>query len=336
MTAAPQPDFFDRLSTAFQARTHLVDAGHETAFRLMNGFLEGETDLVLEIFAKTLVVYSHAEDQAQTGEKIQAVVEMALTHFPWLGSVVVKKRGAPDVQQRQGILYLGNRVDARIQEHGIHYAIDLLMNQDASFYLDTRLLRSWAKGRLAGKTVLNTFAYTGSLGVAALAGGARRVVQLDHSRKFLNLAKRSYLLNGFSISRPDFIVGDFWVEINRLKRQGALFDCVFVDPPFFSTTSKGKVDLAHDAQRVINKVRPLIKDGGQLVAINNALFLSGADYLTSLERLCADGYLSIEEFIPVPEDTIGFTHTRLKTLPVDPSPFNHSTKIAILRVRRKS
>ena len=54
-----------------------------------------------------------------------------------------------------------------------------------------------AQGHLAGKTVLNTFAYTGSLGVAARAGGAARVVHLDLSRAFLNVAKDSYARNGF-------------------------------------------------------------------------------------------------------------------------------------------
>jgi len=87
---------------------------------------------------------------------------------------------------------------------------------------------------------------------------------------------------------------------------------------------------------VINKVRPLINDGGYLVAVNNALFVSGADYMRTLEDLCADGYLSIAELIPVPLDSTGYPRTVVRTLPIDPTPFNHSTKIAVLRVRRKT
>jgi 23S rRNA (cytosine1962-C5)-methyltransferase len=211
----------------------------------------------------------------------------------------------------------------------------LLINQDASFYLDTRNLRLWAKTHLTEKSVLNTFAYTGSYGVAASAGGARRAVHIDLNRRFLNLAKSSYALNGIPILRANFMQGDFWILTNRLKRADELFDCVFLDPPFFSSTQGGIVNLLQHNTRVINKVRPLIKDGGQLVTINNALFVSGADYLQTLEILCTDGYLSIESFIPVPPDISGYSHTRIRELPVDPSPFNHSTKIAVLRVRRK-
>jgi len=79
----------------------------------------------------------------------------------------------------------------------------------------------------------------------------------------------------------------------------------------------------------------LIKDGGCLIAINNALFLSGADYLGSLEKLCADGFLAVEKLIPVPQDSTGYPHTVVDPPPSDPAPFNHPTKIAVLRVRRR-
>ena len=156
------------------------------------------------------------------------------------------------------------------------------------------------------------------------------------SRPFLNLAKSSYTLNGFPIHKEDFLCGDFWVEVSRLKRAGSTFDCVLVDPPFFSATAKGRLDLNTDSARLINKVRPLVADGGRLVSINNALYVNGKEYLKTLEDLCADGYLKIAELIPVPEDCTGYAETRVGTQVADPSPFNHSTKIAVLEVKRKS
>ncbi len=182
-------------------------------------------------------------------------------------------------EEKRGKLLFGENPDRKIREQGVWYALDLCMNQDASLYLDTRNLRTWAKQNLGGKTVLNAFAYTGSLGVAACAGGASRVVQLDLNRQFLNQAKTSYSLNGFPIRKADFLTGDFWPQISRLKRAGERFDCVMLDPPFFSTTSGGVVDLAENSSRLINKVRPLINDGGRLVSVNNALYVSGKAYM---------------------------------------------------------
>ena len=131
---------------------------------------------------------------------------------------------------------------------------------------------------------------------------------------------------------PTFIARNL---VSRLKRHGAGFDCILVDPPFFSATSAGTLDLNTDSARLINKVRPLVNDGGWLVAVNNALYVSGQEYLHTLEGLCADGYLSIETLIPVPPDFTGFPGTRVGQPPVDSTPFNHSTKIAVLRVTRK-
>ena len=110
---------------------------------------------------------------------------------------------------------------------------------------------------------------------------------------------------------------------------------MLLDPPFFAAGDKGVVDLERNYIKLINKVRPLINDGGVLVAINNALFLAGAEYMRMLDSLCADGYVRLEELIPVPEDSAGYPHTRRTAPMIDPAPFNHATKIAVLRIRRK-
>jgi 23S rRNA (cytosine1962-C5)-methyltransferase len=52
-----------------------------------------------------------------------------------------------------------------------------------------------------------------------------------------------------------------------------------------------------------------------------------------LESLCKDGYLKICELIPVPQDFTGYSPIGKPV--TDPAPFNHSTKIAILDVKRK-
>jgi len=250
-----------------------------------------------------------------------------------LDTGILKTRNAIIQEEKRGKLIFGEKPDTKIKEHGIWYAVDIMMNRDASFYLDTNNLRKWLMEHMRGKSVLNTFAYTGSLGVAAMAGGASRVIQTDRNRQFLNRGKDSYSLNGFPVHKVDFVAQDFFPAVARFKATKQLFDCVIIDPPFFSSTSKGRVDLEKEGTRLINKVRPLINDDGILIAINNALYVSGQEDMNSLEELCKDGYLKIRELIPVPEDFIGYDRVRAPI--IDPAPFNHSTKIAILDVRRK-
>ncbi|OGI05802.1 MAG: hypothetical protein A2Y40_01505 [Candidatus Margulisbacteria bacterium GWF2_35_9] len=209
------------------------------------------------------------------------------------------------------------------------------MNRDASFYLDTRDLRKWVNENLAGKSVLNCFAYTGSIGIAALVGGASEVLQLDLSRTFLSMAKRSAELNGKEVDKSQYQIGDFWSRINQYKKSGKEFDCIILDPPVYAKTQKGIIDIVNKYDKIINKVRPLIVNGGILITINNALFQSGQDHRDVLDRLCKDGYLSIEKMIDVPADCVGIQENINLNLPVNPFPYNHSTKITIMRVKKK-
>jgi len=328
------PNFTSLLEKAIEARAWLFDPRHETAFRLFNGFTEGEPDLVVDLYASTLLIHNYADDSTQGKLVTERTAQFIQDQLSWLRAGVVKNRNSQSQEERRGQLLFGEKPATRIKEHGVWYSIDLTRNRDASFYLDTRNLRKWLIEHMRGKTVLNTFAYTGSLGVAALAGGANRVMQHDLNRQFLNVAKTSYSLNGFPIHKQDFVAKDFFTLNAKLKRTNETFDCVIIDPPFFSNTSKGKVDQVHESARLINKVRPLINDGGMLVAINNALFVSGKEYIQTLEELCKDGYLRIRELISVPEDFVGYKQIGAPI--TDSAPFNHSTKIAVLDVKRKT
>lgn len=329
-------DITRNIISAINARQTLIDADKQGALRLFNGFYEGFPDLVVDRYANTIVIFDHSKPPHLPAHIIKEIQTLLLERFPFIECIVVKQRRSPDPANRNGQIVYGSQPDEQITEHGVHYSVDLQMNQDASFYLDTRNLRNWLMENAKGWQVLNLFAYTGSLGIATLAGGASHVTQSDHNRNFLSLARKSAMLNRLDLGKMKLQAADFFSQVAFHKRRKARFDCVIVDPPFFSTTGKGTVDLVNESTRVINKVRPLVRDGGCIVTINNALFLPGAAYMESLEVLCKDGYLTIDQIIPVPEDITGFPGTIQAPPPSDPAPFNHPTKIAVLGVTRKA
>lgn len=319
------------LDKAFASRLPALDSARVGAYRLFNGFYEGYPALAIDLYASTLLIHDYAHEP--NPEFINQIADYIRNKLTWLRAGIIKTRNAKTQEEKRGQILFGSLPDKKIQEHGFWYAIDLTMNQDASFYLDTINLRKWLIENMQSKTLLNTFAYTGSLGVAAKAGGASKVIQTDRNRQFLNLAKDSYSLNSFGIEKQNFITQDFFPAISRFKTGKQTFDCVIIDPPIFSSTSKGKVDLENESLRLINKIRPLINDGGQLISINNGVYVSGKDYMQVLDTVCKDGYLKIRELIPVPESFIGYNQIGKPI--TDPSPFNHSTKIAILDVKKK-
>lgn len=84
---------------------------------------------------------------------------------------------------------------------------------DPSLFLDFRATRRWVRARVARLaaerdgsettsdegtvSVLNAFAYTCGVGVAAAAGGAGRVLNTDHSATYLDVGFTNAELNGF-------------------------------------------------------------------------------------------------------------------------------------------
>jgi 23S rRNA (cytosine1962-C5)-methyltransferase len=322
------------LDAALDARASLFDASHTGALRVFNGFTEGDASLALDVFGRTLVVHDYDEGDAGRA-RVDAVVEAVRAKLPWLRAAVWKSRRAEGAEARNGVQVFGEEadVDRKVREHGVWYALSLSQNRDAGFYLDTRGLRAWAREKLVDRRVLNTFAYTGSLGIAARAAPAKTVVQLDRSATFLDVARRSSELNGFAVAKRHLVAGDYFTETSRMRREGMLFDCVFVDPPFFSATHKGTVNLEEGAARVLDKARPLVADGGWLVAVNNALWVPGNEWLRVLTE-GSRGYAELETMIDVPDDVRGMVGGG-GAFPADPAPFGHPTKIAVLRVRRK-
>ena len=313
----------------------LQEGSHSTnAYRLFNGFYEGIPGLVLDRYGHALVIFDHSET-CEFRIVINEVKHWAISNFTGLEAVLHKQRQHPEDLMKQGSLLIGSQLPDEINELGVRYAIDLKLHQDASFYLDTRHLRQWLLETMSGKRVLNTFAYTGSLGAAASVGGASLVVQTDLNKKYLRIAQRTWALNELPSEKQQLITGDFFRVTGSMRNEERLFDCVILDPPYFSSTCAGKVDLQDETTRLINKVRPLVAHEGWLVVINNALFLPGVGFMAELESLCQGKYLNLEKTITIPIDVTGYPDTIVTPPPVNPAPFNHPTKIVILKVLRK-
>ena len=321
-------NFAELLGTALLRRQEFLALPHRQSCRLFDGFSEKYPHLTCDLFAKTAVVTIYRRE-TPLPENLSGELRRQL---PFIKCIVLKKKFSSLAAERNGEIIYGIKPDDTIWENGVRYAVDLMLNQDNSFYGDTRLLRTYLLHHSAGKRVLNTFAYTGSLGVAAACGNAAMVVQTDLNERFLALAKRSYSLNGIYYNKKSFICGNFFPVVASLKQRRELFDTVILDPPFFSASGAGNVDLAGEPGRLINKVRPLVTDGGKLIVVNNSLFLSGKEFMAALQALCADNpYLAVDRMIPVPEDYCGDFPQPV----TPPEPFNHPTKIVVLTVKRK-
>jgi len=322
------------LAACLELRLKDPSLTNTNAMRLFNGFYEGFPHLTVDQFAETLVISDHDRSGSAQQARHEAVARFYTDALPGLSSVLLKQRHAESPDQRKGELLVGEQASSSIKENGISYALDLQRNQDSSFYPDTRNLRIWLSEKMQGARVLNCFAYTGALGIAALAGSGREVWQTDLNPNFLALAQQSLALNHFP-GEMKLLAQDFYPMAASFKGKSELFDCVILDAPLFSRTRHGKVDLLQNWQNLVNKVRPLVGHEGWLVVINNALFLKGSELMETVNQLTADGYLEVTDLIAVPEDVTGYTQSVVSKAPADPAPFNHPTKIIVMRAYRK-
>lgn len=329
-----QVELIARLRLSFQLRQEEKSLADCEAYRLFNGFFEGLPGLVIDRYANTIVIKNHNRQPETQKDSIELIVQFLTNEMPEIDSILLKTRHSNDPEERKGRFLRGQTLPVEIKEHNVHYALDLRLNQDDSFYLDTRNLRTWLRQNSQDKRVLNFFAYTGSLGIAALDGKAAEVLQTDSNNDFLALVERSQKLNRY----PDTMQiwkSDYFKAVSRLKQSNALFDIVILDAPFFSQSRFGGVDLQNENISLINKARPLVAHEGRMVVINNSLFVPGSQVINEISQLSQSGYLSLDQIIEIPPDITGYPPSIQTAPPTDPTPFNHPTKISILRITRK-
>ena len=152
-----------------------------------------------------------------------------------------------------------------LTEGGLRYLVDLGQKQNNGLFLDMRYGRDWVRANAEGKRVLNLFAYTCGFSVAAIAGGARHVVNLDMSRAALNRGRDNHRLNGHDLSRVGFLGHDLFKSWSKVK-SGGPYDLVIIDPPSFQ---KGSFLLTKDYQRVLRRLPELLSEQGTVLACMN-------------------------------------------------------------------
>lgn len=186
------------------------------------------------------------------------------------------EKGVPE--EPQALLGEAPRERFEISELGARYWIQCLGARHPGLFLDHLPLRRWLRERARGWSVLNTFAYTGSLSVAAGLGGASHVTTLDLSNPTVSWAEANWKLNGLEPGSARFISGDVFEWLPRLRREGRRFDCVILDPPSFSRGKKGMFSTSKDLARLHEAAMDVLAEGGILVTSINSAQISWEKY----------------------------------------------------------
>lgn len=262
-----------QVRAAWQRRESLQSAGTTSAFRLINGAGDGLPGITVDYFDGVLVANLY-DDALEDAVLIDALAQAV----PGATAVYVKRRPRNPSRlsaDQTAVLSPATpvwgvaRPDLVVQENGLRFQIQPGDGLSTGLFVDMRDTRALVQSRSQGRMVLNLFAYTCAFGVAAMSGGATRVLNIDASRRVLEWGKRNYALNGLTVDDYDFVYGEAFDWLRRLARRGALFDLVVCDPPSFSTVKGRPFSATQHYGALVGASLPVTAPGGLFLCCAN-------------------------------------------------------------------
>jgi len=180
-----------------------------------------------------------------------------------------------------------------VVENGLKYQITLGRAQNTGLFLDMKNGRQWVQQNAQGRRVLNLFSYTCAFSVAAIAGGAKSVFNIDMSRASLSTGRDNHRLNDHETSKVKFDSLNIFKSFGRINKNGP-YDLLICDPPSFQ---KGSVDIERDYKKIIRRLPEFMNPDGLVMLCLNSPDL-GTDFLMqTVDDECSDCQL-IKELLP--------------------------------------
>ncbi len=267
-----------RLSGALDLRRKFVRADTD-AYRLVNGDGDGLSGVVVDRFGDVLVV----QLLTAGADLMRETVVDALAELLHPRAIIERSHGAVRKQEglddRIAILTGESATETLATENGIKIHVDFEHGQKTGYFLDQRDNRALAGAMASGARVLDAFCYQGGFALAAIAGGARKVVAVDTSARALEWARKNVELNGHPESAVEFVHG----EAGRFIAETAnRFDLIILDPPPLAR-SRADADRAGRLYVELNAVAMrALAPGGRLLTFSCSTHFRADDFVRAV------------------------------------------------------
>lgn len=235
-----------------------------TAFRLVFAEGDGLPGLIADYYDGTVVMQCHTAGMYLQREALAAALHQVLGD----GLKAVYDKSADTLHEVSGIkaenayLFGESQGSILIREHGHEFLVDFEQGQKTGFFLDQRDNRQLLANYARGRSVLNTFSYTGGFSVYAAAAGARSVHSVDSSKPAIQLLEQNMGLNGFQGDTYTVEVGDVFEHLKGMSQD--LADLIILDPPAFAKGLKARHNALMAYKRLNLMAMNKLKPGGVL------------------------------------------------------------------------
>ncbi len=236
-------------------KKEIVKLYHPTeAIRIFHGrYLEDLVlkQLVIESFPPLIEIRSYREIEG---------VEKILKILPPETKLVYHQKRYHTRAQR--VVLLGPPQEKmKAFENSLTYELRFSEGQNIGFFLDSAEIRAYLLKNSQSKHILNLFSYTCSLSVAALKGGAKKVINIDLSKSSLEWGRKNHQINHIDKKKSEFYSHNILKSFGFFRRKGP-YDLIILDPPSFQ---KNSFSFIKDYPKLIRKISPLLKEKGLLI-----------------------------------------------------------------------
>jgi 23S rRNA (cytosine1962-C5)-methyltransferase len=260
-------NWHELIEKAWNDRKDLLESDEFDCWRVFHGYTEGASGVVIEKFG-TMVIVEYKDD---IRDDLDEIKDALLQCFPF---TLILAKGDQSIglrlKDRMYALH-GDISDAPkfAKEYGISYGLLPDAMHNCGLYLDARPVRKWLAHNSEGRRVLNLFSFTGSLGIAALKGGAKAAIHLDKSKALLPRIQNSYEINGMDFGTRSFIQGDIYKHLPKAIKNGQRFDGIILDPPpkVYKSPYSEHQPKGQDFSRLVSLCSKLLNPGGWLICL---------------------------------------------------------------------
>lgn len=297
--------FIERtLKAAIAERTNFYDNPDTTAFRVFNGEGDGFGGLSIDYYNGFYLVSWYSEGVYSFKDEVIA----ALQNVADCKGIYQKKRFDTKGQYiEEDDFVAGERGEFPliVKENGVNFAVYLNDGAMTGIFLDQRDVRNAIKERYAqGKTMLNTFSYTGAFSVAAALGGAMKTTSVDLAKRSNSKTIEQFSVNAIDYESQDILVMDVFNYFKYAKRKEMKFDLVVLDPPSFARSKKYTFSTSKDYTNLMREAIAITEEDGIIVASTNSASFGMKKFKGFIEKAFIEEgkkYKIVEEF-SLPQD----------------------------------
>lgn len=261
-TEIDQAFWDNKIKQAFTTRKklELINIEDTNCFRLMHGEGDSVPGLIVDFYAGVCVVQCHTSGIHQFIHQIKSAL---MSQLEGLCKGVYDK-SAESLHQKLEESNNGWLTDTYehdiVKENKHSFKIDWVKGQKTGFFLDQRENRELLGKYSNGKSVLNTFAYTGGFSIYALNNGASKVVSVDVSKQAIAILDENVKLNLNQENHSSYAMDTF----QYFKETNELFDIVILDPPAFAKSINARHNALKGYKRLNMEGMKKVKKGGLL------------------------------------------------------------------------